>query len=166
MLQLAEHSNQNLRNMALDALDQSIYAVLDSERFQDHALSRPLIASKEVRSFSSSFFLRIENSVFCQKEECCCLSLTVSLSLCKVEPSHMELRSLECAVISPLRVLYFSTENFDVRVGSLKILLHVLEVIYCNTKQTKPLINKFYNLFPKFIGRDVEKNCITVGQVF
>lgn len=40
-----------------------------------------------------------------------------------------DLRSLECSVISPLRVLYFSTQNIDVRAGSLKILLHVLEVM-------------------------------------
>ncbi|GAB2246516.1 hypothetical protein Droror1_Dr00002009 [Drosera rotundifolia] len=37
------------------------------------------------------------------------------------------LRSLECSVISPLRILYFSTQSVDVRAGSLKILLHVLE---------------------------------------
>lgn len=41
---------------------------------------------------------------------------------------HKELRSLECSVISPLRVLYFSTQSADVRAGCLKILLHVLEV--------------------------------------
>lgn len=40
-----------------------------------------------------------------------------------------KLRSLECSVISPLKVLYFSTQSVDVRVGSLKILLHVLEVM-------------------------------------
>lgn len=41
ILQLAEHSNQNLRNMALDALDQSICAVLGSEQFgEDPARSR------------------------------------------------------------------------------------------------------------------------------
>lgn len=38
-------------------------------------------------------------------------------------------RSVECSVISPLKVLYFSTQSVDVRVGSLKILLHVLEVM-------------------------------------
>ncbi|KAL9267410.1 MON2-like protein [Drosera capensis] len=37
------------------------------------------------------------------------------------------LRSLEWSVISPLRILYFSTQSVDVRAGSLKILLHVLE---------------------------------------
>ncbi|WZY79255.1 hypothetical protein YC2023_025639 [Brassica napus] len=37
-LELAEHSNQNLRNMALDALDQSICAVLGSEQFGDATL--------------------------------------------------------------------------------------------------------------------------------
>ncbi|KAG8391013.1 hypothetical protein BUALT_Bualt01G0143800 [Buddleja alternifolia] len=37
------------------------------------------------------------------------------------------LRSLECAVISPLNALYSLSQCFDVRAGSLKILLHVLE---------------------------------------
>jgi hypothetical protein len=38
-----------------------------------------------------------------------------------------EVKSVECAVLSSLRVLYFSAQKADVRVGSLKILLHVLE---------------------------------------
>ncbi|CAH2044565.1 unnamed protein product, partial [Thlaspi arvense] len=89
-LELAEHSNQNLRNMALDALDQSICAVLGSEQFgEDPPKSRD--ASLDVESKST------------------------------------ELESVECAVLSSLRVLYFSAQKADVRVGSLKILLHVLE---------------------------------------
>ncbi|KAL8171076.1 hypothetical protein V2J09_022880 [Rumex salicifolius] len=36
-------------------------------------------------------------------------------------------QSLECSIVSPLRVLYFSTSTMEVRAGSLKILLHVLE---------------------------------------
>uniref|UniRef100_A0A1J3F4G6 Protein MON2-like protein n=1 Tax=Noccaea caerulescens TaxID=107243 RepID=A0A1J3F4G6_NOCCA len=89
-LELAEHSNQNLRNMALDALDQSICAVLGSEQFgKDPPRSRD--ATLDVESKSS------------------------------------ELKSVECAVLSSLRVLYFSAQKADVRVGSLKILLHVLE---------------------------------------
>lgn len=47
-----------------------------------------------------------------------------------MEATDAELRSLECSVISSLRVLYFSTQTADVRAGSLKILLHVLEVIW------------------------------------
>ncbi|CAN6858526.1 unnamed protein product [Brassica oleracea] len=82
-LELAEHSNQNLRNMALDALDQSICAVLGSEQFGDATLD--------------------------------------------VESKSIELKSVECAVLSSLRALYFSAQKSDVRVGSLKILLHVLE---------------------------------------
>jgi hypothetical protein len=54
---------------------------------------------------------------------------SLSLSLSQMGTRLAELRSLECSVISPLRVLYFSTQNIDVRAGSLKILLHVLEVI-------------------------------------
>ncbi|KAA8544984.1 hypothetical protein F0562_019799 [Nyssa sinensis] len=90
-LELADCSNQHLRNMALDALDQSICAVLGSDQFQDDTPSKSHGASHDMENL------------------------------------HTELRSLECAIISPLRVLYFSTQNVDVRAGSLKILLHVLE---------------------------------------
>ncbi|CAN4110213.1 unnamed protein product [Withania somnifera] len=44
-----------------------------------------------------------------------------------VQTENTELRSLECAVISPLKVLFSSAQNIDVRAASLKILLHVLE---------------------------------------
>ncbi|KAL0738731.1 hypothetical protein Bca4012_014941 [Brassica carinata] len=87
---LAEHSNQNLRNMALDALDQSICAVLGSEQFGDDP-PRSRVTTLDVESKST------------------------------------ELKSVECAVLSSLRGLYFSAQKADVRVGSLKILLRVLE---------------------------------------
>lgn len=44
-----------------------------------------------------------------------------------MESTDIEKRSFEIAVVSPLSVLYFSTQYIDVRAGSLKILLHVLE---------------------------------------
>lgn len=53
----------------------------------------------------------------------------------QMEASLNRLMSLECSVISPLKVLYFSTQSVDVRVGSLKILLHVLEVTILLTGQ-------------------------------
>lgn len=90
-LELAVNSNHHLRNMALDALDQSICAVLGSDQFQDRVPLGSLPDPQHVKNASS------------------------------------DLRPLERAVISPLRVLYFSTQSFDVRAGSLKILLHVLE---------------------------------------
>ncbi|TQD92076.1 hypothetical protein C1H46_022308 [Malus baccata] len=89
-LELADKSNQHLRNMALDALDESICAVLGSDQFQD---------STTTRSRASQ----------------------------NMETGLTQLGSLECAVISPLRVLYFSTQSVELRAGSLKILLHVLE---------------------------------------
>lgn len=46
-----------------------------------------------------------------------------------------KLMSLECSVIAPLKALYFSTQSVDVRLGSLKILLHVLEVMLLFTGQ-------------------------------
>ncbi|KAK3011261.1 hypothetical protein RJ639_010612 [Escallonia herrerae] len=105
-LELAESSNQHLRNMALDALDQSICAVLGSDQFQEHESPRSHCASND----------KIE----------LCYTLSLSLSL-QMETINEELRSLECAVISPLKVLYFSTQSVEIRAGSLKILLHVLE---------------------------------------
>ncbi|XP_018483398.1 uncharacterized protein LOC108854355 isoform X2 [Raphanus sativus] len=89
-LELAVHSNPNLRTMALDALDQSICAVLGSEQFgEDPPRSRD--------------------------------------STLDVESKSTELKSVECVVLSSLRGLYFSAQKSDVRVGSLKILLRVLE---------------------------------------
>ncbi|XAR64453.1 hypothetical protein NMG60_11024804 [Bertholletia excelsa] len=90
-LELADSSNQKLRNTALDALDQSICAVLGSDRFLENTPSG--------------------------------LNGTPH----NMEAMHTDLGSLECAVVSPLRVLYFSTQSIDIRSGSLKILLHVLE---------------------------------------
>lgn len=65
----------------------------------------------------------------------------------QMEANLDKLRSLECSVISPLTVLYFSTQSVDVRVGSLKILLHVLEVMLLLTGQV---------LFPFFISLFLE----------
>ncbi|XP_041019772.1 protein MON2 homolog isoform X5 [Juglans microcarpa x Juglans regia] len=90
-LELADNSNQHLRTIGLDALDQSICAVLGSDGFQDNTPTGTHGTSQEMGTRLA------------------------------------ELRALECSVISPLRVLYFSTQNIDVRAGSLKILLHVLE---------------------------------------
>ncbi|KAI4350035.1 hypothetical protein L6164_010563 [Bauhinia variegata] len=90
LLELADNPNPHLRNKALDALDQSISAVLGSDRFQDY------------KPFNS-----LEKS--------------------QMESSVADLRALECSLISPLEVLYFSSQSIDVRAGSLKILQHVLE---------------------------------------
>ncbi|KAL5702278.1 hypothetical protein ACHQM5_027513 [Ranunculus cassubicifolius] len=86
--ELTDNSSQHLRNMALEALDQSICSVLASAKYQGYKLQH---VDQEM------------------------------------ETTATETRSFESAVISPLSVLYFSSQYLDVRVGSLKILLHVLE---------------------------------------
>lgn len=53
VLQLADNSNQHLRNMALDALDESICAVLGSDQFPDNTTSRSNGLSQSVRTFTS-----------------------------------------------------------------------------------------------------------------
>ncbi|XP_042513144.1 protein MON2 homolog isoform X2 [Macadamia integrifolia] len=123
LLELAENNNQQLRNMALDAFDQSICAVLGSDKFQSSALSRCHHADDQVES------------------------------------TDTQLGSLECAVISPLSVLYFSNQNLDVRIGSLKILLHVLERYG----------EKLYSSWPSIldmlrsVANAVEKEIISLG---
>ncbi|KAK9137366.1 hypothetical protein Sjap_007960 [Stephania japonica] len=93
LLELTDTPSQHLRTMALEALDQSISAVLGSDHFQRFRPSRNQLAENERQ----------------------------------IKNMDAESRSFECAVISPLRLLYFSTQYLDVRAGSLKILLHVLE---------------------------------------
>lgn len=122
-LELADNSNQHLRNIALDALDQSICAVLGSKQFQDNTSSRHHGTSDEVESRQG------------------------------------ELRSLECAVISPLRVLYCSTESTDVRAGTLKILLHVLERCGERLRYSWPSILELL----RSVADASEKDLITLG---
>ncbi|KAE8010084.1 hypothetical protein FH972_006478 [Carpinus fangiana] len=122
-LELADNSNQHLRNMGLDALDQSICAVLGSDQFQDNTPSGS-------RSTSEEMGTRLA-----------------------------ELRSLECSVISPLRVLYFSTQNIDVRAGSLKILLHVLERHGENLHYSWPNILEML----RSVADVSEKDLVTLG---
>ncbi|KAH1037547.1 hypothetical protein GYH30_056745 [Glycine max] len=122
-LELADNSNTHLKNMALDALDQCISAVLGSDRFQDYKLSKSLESSQEM------------------------------------EVNLDKLRSLECSVISPLKVLYFSTQSVDVRVGSLKILLHVLERYGEKLHYSWPNILEML----RYVADVSEKDLVTLG---
>ncbi|XP_027363554.1 protein MON2 homolog isoform X2 [Abrus precatorius] len=122
-LELADNSNPHLKNMALDALDQSISAVLGSDRFQDYKQSKSLETSQEM------------------------------------EVKLDKLRSLECSVISPLKVLYFSTQSVDVRVGSLKILLHVLERYGEKLHYSWPNILEML----RYVADVSEKDLVTLG---
>ncbi|EHA8586981.1 protein MON2 [Cocos nucifera] len=88
--ELAGSSNPQLRNLALDALDQSICAVLGSDHFQGISTSGHLLPDSHVAADG-------------------------------------EMGIFERAILNPLVVLYMSSQSFDVRAGSLKILLHVLE---------------------------------------
>ncbi|KAJ4955381.1 hypothetical protein NE237_012164 [Protea cynaroides] len=122
LLELAENSNQQLRTMALDAFDQSICAVLGSDKFQTSALPR------------------------CHHAD-------------KMESTDMALGSFECAVISPLSALYFSNQNLDVRISSLKILLHVLE------RYGEKLYSSWQSILDmlRAVANAVEKEIISLG---
>ncbi|OMO62280.1 hypothetical protein CCACVL1_22908 [Corchorus capsularis] len=122
-LELADNSNQHLRNMALDALDKSICAVLGSEQFEYHAMSKSDDNTQEVGT------------------------------------KERELRLLESAVISPLRVLYSSSQSIDVRAGSLKILLHVLERCGEKLRYSWPNILELL----RSVADASEKDLVTLG---
>ncbi|XP_075500953.1 uncharacterized protein LOC142539404 isoform X2 [Primulina tabacum] len=121
-LELSECSNQQLQNMALDALDKSICAVLGSDQFQERSSPKSVDASKDHTDYS-------------------------------------KLRSLECAVISPLNSLYCSSQSIDVRIGSLKILLHVLERHGEKLRYSWPYILEML----RSVADASEKDLITLG---
>ncbi|XP_055807466.1 uncharacterized protein LOC129876149 isoform X2 [Solanum dulcamara] len=122
-IELADSSNQHVRMIALNAMDQSISAVLGSNEFQEHASSKLKGAFNDVQT---------ENT---------------------------ELRSLECSVISPLKVLFSSAQNIDVRAASLKILLHVLE------RHGEKLHYSWPNILEllRSVADAAEKDLITLG---
>ncbi|XP_073141433.1 uncharacterized protein [Henckelia pumila] len=121
-LELSESSNPQLQNMALDALDKSICAVLGSDQFQERSSPKSVDASKDHTDYS-------------------------------------KLRSLECAVISPLNSLYCSSQSIDVRIGSLKILLHVLERHGEKLRYSWPDILEML----RSVAHASEKDLITLG---
>lgn len=114
--QLAEHENQQVRIVALDALDRAICGVLASQQFQD-GLSRAgsgiLPAGREVNGSANHAQM---------------YKGYLEASELPLEPQNNEYIALECALIQPLSTLYTYGRITDVRSGSLKILLHVLEV--------------------------------------
>lgn len=122
LLQLAESSNPHLRNLALDGLDQSICAVLGSDRFQG-ITPRNHLADHQMEVVDAG------------------------------------LKSFECSVILPLRVLYVSTQNPDLRAGSLKILLHVLE------RHGEKLYYSWPNILEilRLVANTLEKDLIPLG---
>ncbi|KAL3843987.1 hypothetical protein ACJIZ3_001390 [Penstemon smallii] len=72
---------------------------------------------------------------------------------------HSSLRSLEFAVISPLNDLYSLSQSIDVRAGSLKILLHVLE------RHGEKLRHSWQKILEmlRSVAQAPEKDLITLG---
>lgn len=107
ILQLAEHSNQNLRNMALDALDQSICAVLGSEQFgEDPPRSRD--ATLDVRSLHCPC-LHFESFPTHAKRTCFdCSSLSLFFSLGRIKVKWVEVCWVCCTIFSQGSLLFCS----------------------------------------------------------
>ncbi|KAH1229745.1 Protein MON2 [Glycine max] len=77
----------------------------------------------------------------------------------QMEVNLDKLMSLECSIISPLKVLYFSTQSVDVRIGSLKILLHVLERYGEKLHYSWPNILEML----RYVADVSEKDLVTLG---
>ncbi|KAL5196029.1 Protein MON2 [Glycine soja] len=109
----------NIAHRLHNVLGPSWVLVLETLAALDRAIHSPHATTQEVSTPVPKFTreLSTQSSDF---------NILSSLNS-QMEVNLDKLRSLECSVISPLKVLYFSTQSVDVRVGSLKILLHVLE---------------------------------------
>ncbi|KAI5676522.1 hypothetical protein M9H77_07472 [Catharanthus roseus] len=79
-----------------------------------------------------------------------------------MQTESKDLRLLECALISPLEVLYSSSQTYDVRAGALKILLHVLE------RQGEKLFYSWPNILAmlRSVALASEKDLVTLGFQF
>ncbi|XP_057816566.2 uncharacterized protein LOC131029908 isoform X2 [Cryptomeria japonica] len=117
-IELAEHGTSQVRNVALDAIDRSICAVLGCAKFQKESLLVSPIHSQvqsETKYEQHELNSEVTNTTKDSKFG------TVAHEL------HSELKTFECIVILPLKSLYSDIQNAEVRAGALKILLHVLE---------------------------------------
>lgn len=118
LLELAEHGSSQVRNMALDALDRAICAVLGCDKFKKESSMVSSVASKDEHGTESD-----NNTLDAE------LTDTVRDYMSSSGENGLSLQSgsFEYAVISPLRTLYSKSQNAEVRACALKILLHVLE---------------------------------------
>lgn len=73
-LQLSNSTNQHLRNLALQALDQSICAVLGSDEFQNNGSAGLRVPSRKVITI---FILNTVDDNFCIVNLCCVSLLLV-----------------------------------------------------------------------------------------
>ncbi|KAH9318494.1 hypothetical protein KI387_020263, partial [Taxus chinensis] len=117
-LELAEHGSSQVRNVALDALDRSICAVLGCEKVQKESLMVSSMRAKVQRETNNDQHAMISEVISTRKD---------FKSVCVAYVLNSEPEAFECAIILPLKILYSHRQNAEVRAGALKILLHVLE---------------------------------------
>lgn len=116
-LELSENGTSLVRNVALDAIDRSICAVLGCTKVQKESLLSSSIHS-EVQSETKYDQYELKSEVNSTGND--------SKSGSVAHKSNPEPKTFECTVILPLKSLYH-IQNSEVRAGALKILLHVLE---------------------------------------
>lgn len=116
--QLAEHESQQVRTVALDALDRAICGVLASQQFQEHAPG--VESAKDFNHEVNEGAQDVESSVMKADNGDSSASTCVQQSIDKI--------SLECTLLQPLSTLYNYERITDIRAGALKTLLHILEV--------------------------------------
>lgn len=117
LLELAEHESQQVRTVALDALDRAICGVLASQQFQEHAPG--VESAKDFNHEVNEGAQDVESSVMKADNGDSSASTCVQQSIDKI--------SLECTLLQPLSTLYNYERITDIRAGALKTLLHILE---------------------------------------
>ncbi|KAH1192066.1 Protein MON2 [Glycine max] len=141
----------NIAHRLHNVLGPSWVLVLETLAALDRAIHSPHATTQEVSTPVPKFTreLSTQSSDF---------NILSSLNS-QMEVNLDKLRSLECSVISPLKVLYFSTQSVDVRVGSLKILLHVLERYGEKLHYSWPNILEML----RYVADVSEKDLVTLG---
>ncbi|KAH1229750.1 Protein MON2 [Glycine max] len=141
----------NIAHRLHNVLGPSWVLVLETLAALDRAIHSPHATTQEVSTPVPKFTreLSTQSSDF---------NILSSLNS-QMEVNLDKLMSLECSIISPLKVLYFSTQSVDVRIGSLKILLHVLERYGEKLHYSWPNILEML----RYVADVSEKDLVTLG---
>ncbi|KAL2622814.1 hypothetical protein R1flu_003019 [Riccia fluitans] len=126
LLELTLHESPQVRTVALDALDRAMCTVIPCERIrQDAAAFVDVTGEGKEDDFGQ--FVSIASHDEPSTTEKSGAAVPRRSRLLESKAANFRLDTFECAVLAPLSSLYNFGHSLELRCGSLKILVHVLE---------------------------------------
>ncbi|OAE34533.1 hypothetical protein AXG93_1247s1050 [Marchantia polymorpha subsp. ruderalis] len=125
LFELTLHESSQVRAVALDALDRSICTVLPCERIRQDAAAFVDATGEGKDDDFGQFVSTVSVSELGTAEKT--FTSPRRSRLLDSKATNFRLDTFECAVVAPLSSLYNYGHSLELRCGSLKILLHVLE---------------------------------------